>query len=137
MKLMFKGVLYILPYIESEIIPQVIDTGHIGRYQYCIVDLGSHPCAYVRIPNGHPFKKISFARIESEIDAHGGITYMNQNQLLGGMLPGKGFWIGWDYAHSGDYYGSGYLATVGGKRWLVGEIFKEVMYVVKQLKNEE
>jgi len=68
---------------------------------------GSHPCAYIQFPELKEVGSYDDIYIgsngESEIDEdfwiHGGFTYLGSLENLG--LPGD--WIGWDYAHSGDW----------------------------------
>ena len=53
----------------------------------------------------------------------------------------EGWFIGWDYAHYGDY--AGYEEKLpkelqtGGKKWTTEEIFKEVKSVCYQLQKTE
>lgn len=110
-------------------------SGMHDDYEFWIIDLGTHPTAYVRVPSGHPCFKKKFMK-DDEIDrigCHGGITYSEdrlhvENQEL------KGWFIGWDYAHWGDHLGWE-TSDEFGKRWTTEEIFDDVKDVIRQLKK--
>lgn len=111
--------------------PEILDEGHYKQYHYAIVSLGSHPCAYVELPENHQFYEKFYDDIP--IECHGGLTYSGR-----GLLPSehpehkKGYWIGWDYAHYTDYtfYSS---ITFQGRTWSTEEILSEVKQVIDQL----
>ena len=75
----------------------VVESGEIRGYKWEIrVCRGSHPCAYVTIPDEHfvvESQMRDYYEVERKcnINVHGGLTYMHGNE------------IGWDYAHSGDF----------------------------------
>lgn len=98
-----------------------------GGYHYCIVSLGSHPCAYVEIPKDHPCYGLNYEKIK--VSCHGGLTYSEKG--IGPLFP-DAFWIGWDYMHFGDRIE---LLSYGarGKTWTTREILTEVENVVYQL----
>lgn len=66
---------------------------------------GSHPCGYIQFPGIEELKSYDDLWIEDEndeddfFDIHGGWTFLGSLEHLG--LPG--IWIGWDYAHFGDW----------------------------------
>ena len=71
---------------------------------YAVVNTrGSHPCAYIQFPNIEKIKDYDDVFInEDESDdfwIHGGFTFLGTLENLG--LPG--IWLGWDYAHCGDW----------------------------------
>ena len=110
-------------------------------YDIAIINIrGSHPCAYIRIPD----EKIKAIKARTAADftkyyywedgqVHGGFTY--------GMFgkPGdyeelkEGFWLGWDYAHCGDYtYDDAYVDMLLSretreKKWTTLEILHEAI----------
>lgn len=119
----------------------ILDKGNINGYAYRIVSYGTHPCAYVDIPQTSKVCDIYTTFCENdEIDVHGGITYARDYLFSKDFGEEQGHWIGWDYAHWDDY--SGYFETVfpfpfGGKKWTTPEIFADVKSVIRQLKELE
>lgn len=103
--------------------PDIIGEGKIDGYAYKIKNIkGSHPTAYVKLPLDHVF----FDKFYDDIPVyvHGGLTYSEKEE--------DGYWIGWDYAHCGDYT-SDYV--FGDKQWTTDEILDHVEDVIKQLKH--
>ena len=99
--------------------------------EFYIVSLGSHPCAYVRVPE--KCRQIVESEIEHfDLNCHGGITYVGDGNLPWGKFPG--FWIGWDYAHAGDYTAlpEGYPEDDGHK-WTTTEILNEIKEFVTEM----
>lgn len=113
--------------------PDVLDSGNINGYEYRILSFGTHPCAYIALPVTHKFyhnyKKFYHNDI---LKVHGNITYVN-NTLLIGKTRQRNHWIGWDYAHFGDYVGN--IDDIKQKKWTTSEIVKEVQFVIKQLEK--
>ena len=116
---------------------EILSTGYCFGLLYFILNLGLHPTAYIKIPNNLDID-------DNDIDVHGGITYtgdhlwINENEKLDGKF------IGWDYAHYGDY--AGYEEKLpkelqtGGKKWTAEEIYKEVReacYQIQKMKGEK
>jgi len=108
---------------------------------------GSHPCAYIKLPADHPFSKLftqdDIYDLESEIDCqlnnavHGGITLAGTELTYDGKSE-VGYWIGWDYAHWGDYTYTGFERGHNGeKKWTVEEILIECGMVLAELINAE
>lgn len=110
---------------------EILDEGYIHGYRYCVVSLGSHPCAYVTIPKEHPCYGLGYEKIY--VTCHGGLTYSGKGIGFGSdRLYPDAFWIGWDYAHFGDRMEfPGYSCP--GKTWTTDEILKEIDRVVYQL----
>lgn len=111
----------------------ILDTGTLDGYRYAIITLGSHPCAYVEVPEGHSYRQ---GYLESSVRCHGGITYAETYAPPALGLKGESLWLGWDYAHFGDCMAlPGY--TSPGKRYTLEEIQHEVRDVVAQLRASE
>lgn len=110
---------------EAIIGGEILDSGEIDGYKYKIVNYGPHPCAYVCLPKDHKFYGLPYDQID--IDCHGGLTYDAKKD--------DEYWIGWDYAHFGDYSGYDIFSSMGvfGKIWTTAEILEEVKDVIKQL----
>jgi hypothetical protein len=60
----------------------------------------SHRCAYVRIPPGHPLYGKSYDAADEFASPHGGFTFAEAEKC--DEEDGRGWWLGWDYAHLGD-----------------------------------
>lgn len=80
-------------FYEPRIDAKIICYGNIENIDFKIKSLGNHPTAYIKIPKDSIFYDTCYDEIP--IDIHGGLTY--------GEIEENGFWIGWDYAHYGDY----------------------------------
>lgn len=111
---------------------EVLATGYCLGLLYYILNLGTHPTAYVKLPNN---LKID----ENDIDVHGGVTYSNDHLWISDNEKINGKFIGWDYSHCGDYGGYEELLPLelrrGGKKWTTEEIFKDVKVVCYQIKR--
>jgi hypothetical protein len=96
-------------------------------------------CAYIGMPSKY---EASLRELDARGDIHGGITFTT----LSGMVEAeqslslawvplelKGFcWIGWDYAHAGDF--TGLAEEAGGKVWTLEEVVEqELMDAVGRL----
>jgi len=113
-------------------IKEVLHSGEYKGYKFCIMNLGTHPTAYVecKLENCNGYEDERF----DNISVHGGFTYF-----------GEAYWseentayIGWDYAHFMDYAGyeerfPAHLRSVENKKWTTSEIFEEVKSVIDQL----
>lgn len=77
-------------------------------YEFAVMNLGTHPCCYIKLPKGHKYENVHYNNIP--LDVHGELTY-SESYLAVAVVDGKrikeetGYWIGWDYAHWGDYLG--------------------------------
>ena len=121
---------------------ELLGKGKYLDYNYYILNLGTHPTAYVEIPKNHKYFKKHYNDIN--IAVHGGLTY-SENYLWLEVneedFKIRGWFIGWDYAHLGDYIGyeENYPEEyrIGGKKWTSNEILKDVYSVCMQLKDSE
>lgn len=97
-------------------------------FTYKILTLGSHPVAYIMIPKKHLLYKISYSDIDLHV--HGGLTYSC-------MEDDKNYWIGWDYAHSGDYLfykeQDNIFDRPENHKWTIKEIEVECKIVINQI----
>lgn len=117
---------------QNKRVIDMLDEGTYKDYHYAIVSLGSHPCAYVELPKGHKWYGKDYDDIP--VSCHGGLTYSR----IGLLSPSSdyhknGFWIGWDYAHYGDYCGWHGDFCSYDKKWATEEIFQEIKEVIEQL----
>lgn len=111
--------------------PIVLDKGNINGFSWFILSLGRHPTAYVGIPKGHKF----FGKFYDDINigCHGGLTFCGDDFGFNPIKIKDIWWIGWDYAHAGDYMGY-HKEETRTKKWTTEEIKEEVMNVIKQLR---
>ena len=111
-------------------------------FHYYILNLGTHPTAYVEIPKSHKYFEKGYNDID--IDCHGGLTYSKESlKISDNVILDNSWFIGWDYAHAGDYYGYDIkwkgtdLDSEDNKKWTLFEIIEECKEVIKQLNEEE
>lgn len=113
---------------------ELLDSGEIKRFKYYIVNLGTHPTAYIEIPKEHKYFNVKYNDVE--VKCHWGLTYSESYLNTGKKDEIKDSWfIGWDYAHCSDYCGHNLLGYGGflGKKWATEEILQEVKNVIEQL----
>ena len=123
--------------------PIIIEAGEDGDYFWLVISLGSHPCAYVGVKAEHPLFGIDYDEMYEKdiaIDVHGGVTYTSREVIGMGL---DRWWIGWDYAHSGDYTAFSSEISESYKKlrrherkWTLKEIKEDVKDVIKQLRKE-
>ena len=111
---------------------ELLDSGTFKNYNYYILSLGTHPTAYVEITKGNKIYEKDYKEINLEV--HGGLTYSRDFLWISKERKLQGWFIGWDYAHHGDF--SGIISFAKGKQWTVAEIIKDVHCVIEQLKGE-
>ena len=113
---------------QAQRINEILDEGFYNGFHYIIKSYGTHPCAYVQIPEAHRYYGMFYD--DMEIYCHGGLTYGRFG------LDGT-YWIGWDYARYLDYVGHHYTSFEShDKKWTTEEIYEDVKYVINQLKWE-
>ena len=110
--------------------PEQIANGEYNGFNYYVLNLGTHPCAYVDVTETK-LKNVEYDRID--IECHGGLKY-SEHKLL--TVDKEGWFIGWDYAHAGDF--AGYDLIYPSKRsprrmWTTQEIVDECKEVIDQL----
>jgi hypothetical protein len=74
-------------------------------------------------------------------DCHGGFTYASP-EAPSGIPDEDGFWLGWDYAHCGDY--TCYVANGGvivqpksyEKLWTTAEVLENVVDTIHSLEYD-
>ncbi len=107
------------------------------NYNYYVLNLGTHPTAYIEISKedklyGKSYDEIY--RMGCDIDVNGGLTY-SDNELIG--IKSENWFIGWDYAHCNDY--CGYEEDMPesirtyGKKWTTEEIVEECKNAIDQI----
>ena len=123
---------------------EILEQGTLNGIEFAIISYGTHPCAYVKIPEGHKFASISgLDYMAIDLDVHGGVTFareISSTSRLGTFLS-EGYWLGWDYNHCDDYSGTDLLfdfkLQVGGKKWTTEEIYEDVVKAVNKINEEK
>ena len=114
-------------------ITEILDQGNYRNYDYVIVSHGIHPCAYIRIPQGHRFYDKDMNDVN--LSVHGGITFTGPLAISG--INENDFYVGWDYAHCGDYAGYNKLYDISptekDKIWTTSELLDDVKNAIDQL----
>ena len=121
---MFKEMVY----KADNSVREVLLSGIYEGRRFCIMSLGTHPTAYVSMRGLEP--KDYDSEYYNDIDVHCGFTFCS-----------KSYWdedkyntyLGWDYAHAGDYYAYALGIDRSGKIWTTEAIFTEVKFVIHQL----
>ena len=107
------------------------------NYNYYILNLGTHPTAYIEIPKGNILYELDYNEIYDKgygINVHGGLTY-SDHELM--MIPSENWYIGWDYAHYDDYMP--YMddifmdLTMPLHKWTTEEIIEECKNAIEQI----
>lgn len=97
-----------------------------------IMNHGVNPCAYISLDDNQEM----LADILDHL-IHGGITYRGDN-LKGDYKKYKAQgrrWIGWDYAHAGDF--NPIVPTNGGYRWTTEAIVADIKKIINAIKTVE
>ena len=118
-------------YSANRINPERIAEGTYKGLDYYVLNLGTHPCAYIDVTetllNGKEYGDI-------DVKCHGGLTYL-RNYLT--TVDKHGWFIGWDYAHCCDFVGYELEMPIdirtNGKKWTTVEIVNECKQVIDQI----
>ena len=111
--------------------------------RYVVVSYHTHPCAYIQLNKDLPI--FNDIRDDYNYDdlmlssPHGGITYMSdelgipylEDNQKEGMV-----WIGWDYAHAGDYVDSPFDHYNDDKKWTTWEIIRDCISTIDELEED-
>lgn len=98
-------------------------TGTTDDVEWIILNLGTHPCTYLNV-KGTKYENTHYDEIP--LDVHGGLTFNGKLDY-----HPDGVWIGWDYAHYGDYMTFNYASD--GHKWTTDELIKEAEEAAKKL----
>lgn len=116
---------------------EILYKGEYHGRKFAIVSMGIHPNAYVELKEKEVQKSKSYD--DYDLDVHGGFTYLGNAHW---DEEDKLTYIGWDYAHYGDFSGvylqdKDYYWRNSGKEWTTQEIFEEVKSVIEQFEKAE
>ena len=118
-------------YENNQHSPEQLAAGTFLGYDYYALSFGTHPCAYVELPRNNKY----FGRIYDDIpiECHGGLTY-SSNKLH--TVDHTGWFIGWDYAHWGDYNGSlPDFLNKGSNQYTTVEMIEDCKQVIMQMES--
>lgn len=102
--------------------------GTYKNFDYYVLNLKTHPTAYIDVSDS-PLNGVFYDDID--ISCHGGLTYSEEVLKT---VDKKGWFIGWDYAHYGDYTGFGCPTYEEQyKKWTTEEIVEECKLVIDQI----
>lgn len=107
--------------------PELLDSGEFKGYNYYVLSQGTHPCGYVEIPSESRFFNVDYDNIP--VDCHGGLTYGRGYLTRVAEETENRYFIGWDYAHYGDYA----PWELSGDIHYTDEIVRECKNVISQL----
>lgn len=107
----------------------VLAMGEYKGFEFVAINMGgSHPCGYVNVES---------TKLECEfyndinVECHGGITFSGTKSMME-----HGWWIGWDYAHSGDFMP--YYTAEEQKhcvKYTTAYVVQECVNVIEQIQN--
>ena len=112
--------------------PEILASGEHKGYNYYVVSLGTHPCGYIEIPRNSKYFNVDYDNIP--VECHGGLTYGRDFLHTVSAPDDNRYFIGWDYAHYGDYVGyDSMFGLNGGAIHFTAEIVGECKNVIEQL----
>ena len=135
MKLVFRGIFPVFNYMTKRD-DHIVSLAKRGDLYYMILDLRTHPTAYVGVGPGHKHYGKDYEKID--LDVHGGLTFCGNHKTFNykELEYKKVWWYGWDYAHAGDFLGHGYpLQKSTDKKWTYLEVFRHVLDALEELKK--
>lgn len=122
---------------------KVLCKGTYKNYDFIIVNMGTHPTAYVRLPHTHPaYEKFYDLVNPTPKDVFNQIfTFSDTSAHFKGHLDTEipeGWYIGWDYAHIGDYVGSIFpnsSMTINTRKYTTTEIIADCESAINYLEG--
>lgn len=111
---------------------ELLYAGSYKKYHFYVMSLGTHPTAYVEIPETNKLYNIDYMDID--INVHGGLTFSDKKLYISDDVFIDSYFIGWDYAHYGDYF---IFDNEYTKKWTTEEIIKDCKKVIDQVKKIE
>ena len=119
-----------MEYREERDIIKVLSQGKYRGREFKILSYGTHPCIYLKINETEKYYGCDYDSIN--LGVHGGLTFSTVIQGNGYPNPlGIGHWIGWDYAHAGDAYGT----MIGGHKYTTLMLLEEMKKAVIDLEK--
>lgn len=108
---------------------KVLAQGEYRGREFRIVSYGTHPCIYLKIHENEKYYGRKYDDIP--LDVHGSLTFSEMIPYGNKKFLSEGHWIGWDYAHAGDSYGT----ILGERKYAVVELLEEMRNAVEELEK--
>lgn len=111
---------------------RILAKGVYKGLQYIVLNIrGTHPCGYVNVANTK-FDKLDYLDLDC-INCHGGLTYSSEYAPFKGEEDG--WWLGWDYAHLGDYNVLSVRSEKKdfSKKYTTDDVVYECIHVINQI----
>ena len=115
----------------------ILASGTYQGIQYWAVSLGTHPTAYIDVT---PIKETLPEM--PRLCCHGGVTYDEDclqnvwDSAFEGFVAGERRFLGWDYAHSGDYMSmSNFMQD--GRKYTTEMIVADIKEAIDDMLKEE
>ena len=102
-----------------------------GEFRCLIMRGPCSLCAYIGVPNGHPFYGKDCSDLD--IDCHGGLTFSAEAH---GKWPEGYWWFGWDYGHYGDAVFYDKFYNYDELQWEPEWVYNEFPEVIAQFRNQ-
>ena len=133
------------PYKPMKYVPrllhpaQVLCLGKYKKYDFLAVNMGTHPTAYVRIPSTHKFyeKHYDFINPQPKAFRAGPFTFSRPSSEFASHLDiqiPNGWYLGWDYAHIGDYICTPFTHNSNdARKYTTEDIIADCKYIINYL----
>ena len=123
---------------------QVLCLNKYKKYDYFIVNMGTHPTAYVRIPKTHQFYQKNYDYCNPPHGFSGGpFTFGDNASIFQNQLDTEipnGYYLGWDYAHLGDWLGHWSdedNIRMGHRKYTTSEIITDCQQIIEYLEENK
>lgn len=111
---------------------QVVEVGMMDGCMYVITTMGTHPCAYLVLPDSHPCSHLTCREQPLTVRE---ITYSRSVDEFEEINMPDSWIVGWDYAHYGDYMHN--RRSRDGHKYTLEEIRLDVLEMVHDLSDYE
>lgn len=120
---------------------ELLDAGLYNGIEYLIISYGTHPCAYIKVPRDNKYFGVDYNDVPLYV--HGGLTYGGDLAYLNAdiepIINNSDYWLGWDYAHGGDFVGYDLALNLpfksNDKKWTTDEIVRQVIQAIDDFKK--
>lgn len=115
---------------------ELLAEGEYKGYKFYIKNNECAPLAYIEIPETSKLYQVRYIEytIDTDLDVHGGVTFTENHLPLVYEESNKWF-VGWDYAHAGDYLKLPIKTTRHSldKKWTFDEILNHIYNAIEQI----